>query len=434
MDAYLLFGIFILVLLLFLTTGVPVGVALGMIGILGTLLFGNPSQLARLAQTAFGRSSDYVFLVIPLFVFMGAVLSEGKIGEDLYTCAQRWMGRLPGSLAIATIFACAAFGSVCGSSPVTARTIGAISIPEMVKRGYDQRLALGATAAGGTLGIMIPPSLSFVVYGIITETSIGKLFMAGFLPGILLACLLSAVVLIFVLRQPQLAPTVARSTWKERFAAFRGVWPAAVLSFAVLGSIYLGIATATESAAVGALGSLLLALAMRRLSKQGLRGVLLGTVNTSSMIMLILVGGLFASFVLSRFGIAQGMATALTGLPIGPWGVMILINALLLVFGMFLDPLSIAVITLPVFFPTVMRLGFDPIWFGVIITLNMEVAAISPPVGFNLFVLKGIVPGATMKNVITGSMWFVVPLLLGMVILSFFPQIALWLPSLMASR
>lgn len=431
MDAYLLFGIFIIALLLLLTTGAPVGVSLGMIGVLGTLIFGNVGQLARLANISFSRSSEFVFLVIPLFVFMGAVLAEGKIGQDLYTCAQRWLGRLPGSLAIATIFAAAAFGSVCGSSPVTARTIGAISVHEMAKRGYDKRLALGATAAGGTLGIMIPPSIAFIVYGIVTETSVGKLFIAGILPGLLLACMLSLTVLVSVRLRPQIAPPVEPCSWKMRFASLNGVWPTALLCFAVLGSIYFGIATPSESAAVGALGSLVLAFFMRRLSKKGLLEVMLTTVSTTSMIMLILVGGLFASFILSRLEVAQGMAAALANLPIGRWGVMILINVFMLIFGMFLDPLSIAVITLPVFFPTIVQLGFDPIWFGVIMTLNLELAAISPPVGFNLFVLKGVVPGADMKSIITGSLMFIVPLLLVMVILSLFPQIALWLPSLM---
>ena len=290
MEAYLLFGLFIIVLLLLLTTGTPVGVSLGMIGILVTLIFGDVSQLGRLAHTAFSRAGDFVFLVIPLFVFMGAVLAEGRIGQDLYTCAQRWLGRLPGALAIATVFAAAAFGSICGSSPVTARTIGAISVPEMIKRGYDKRLALGATAAGGTLGIMIPPSIAFIVYGIVTETSIGKLFIAGILPGILLAFTLSATVVVVVTFRPHMAPRVRTASWGQRFASLSGIWPAAVLCFAVLGSIYFGIATPSESAAVGALGSLILALGMNRLSKKRLVGVMLRTVTTSSMIMLILVG------------------------------------------------------------------------------------------------------------------------------------------------
>ena len=433
MEAFLYFGIFILALLILLTTGAPVGVSLGTIGILTTLFFGDIGQLARLANTAFSRSSDFVFLVIPLFIFMGAVLAEGKLGEDLYACAQRWLGRLPGSLAIATIFAAAAFGSVCGSSPVTARTIGTISIPEMLKRGFDKRLALGATAAGGTLGIMIPPSVAFIVYGLVTETSVGKLFIAGILPGLLLAVVLSLTVMTIVWIKPQMAQRVPPCGWNKKFSALGRVWPIAALCFAVLGSIYFGIATASESAAIGALGSLLLAFIMGRMSKTSLVGVMIRTVTTTSMLMLILVGGLFASFVLSRFELAQGMAAALTSLPIGRWGVMILINVFLLVFGMFLDPMSIAVITLPVFFPTVVQLGFDPIWFGVITTLNLELAAISPPVGFNLFVLKGVVPEADMKSVITGSLFFIFPLVLVMVILSIFPQIALWLPSLMAS-
>ena len=241
MESVLFFLLFVAALLLLMTTGAPVAVALGMIGVLGTLYVATPTQLIRLAQIAFTRSSDFVFIVIPLFILMGDLLASGKIGDDLFTAAQKWLNWLPGSLAVSTIFACAAFGAVCGSSPVTAATIGTVAVPQMWSKGYDRRLALGATSAGGTLGIMIPPSIAFILYGIVTETSVGALFIAGIIPGIVLALLLSATVIVMVRRRPELAPGVQDVTWPERWSALGKVWPTGVLSVVVLGSIYTGV-------------------------------------------------------------------------------------------------------------------------------------------------------------------------------------------------
>jgi len=431
MESALFFLLFVVALLLLMTTGTPVAVALGLIGVFGTLYVATPAQLIRLAQIAFTRSGDFVFIVIPLFILMGDLLASGKIGDDLFSAAQKWLNWLPGSLAVSTVFACAAFGAVCGSSPVTAATIGTVAVPQMWSKGYDRRLALGATAAGGTLGIMIPPSVAFILYGIITETSVGELFIAGIIPGIILACLLSLTVILMVRRSPELAPGGQQVTWPERWGALGKVWPTAVLSVVVLGSIYTGAATPTEAAAVGAGGAIALGLLQRRLTRVGFSRSMLGCVKTTSMLMLLLVSGLFASFVLTRLGVPQGFATFLASLPVSPWVIIVLINVLLGIFGMLLDPLSILVITLPIFFPAVVQLGYDPIWFGVIMTINTEIAAITPPVGFNLFVLKAVIPGAEMVEVIRGSLIFIVPLAVGIALLMLVPDLALFLPRLM---
>ena len=431
MESVFYFVIFIVALLLILSTGAPVAVAMGMIGVIGTLYVGTPDHLIRLAQITFTRSTDFLFIVVPLFLLMGDLLASGQIGEDLFSAMKKWFNRLPGSLAISTIFACAGFGSVCGSSPVTAATIGSVAVPQMFKTGYDRKMALGATASGGTLGIMIPPSMSFIIYGIVTETSIGQLFIAGIIPGILLACLLSLTVVVMVRRRPELAPRAENVSWPERWKSLRQIWPTVVLSIAVLGSIYSGIATPTEAAAVGAAGATVVTLVEGRFTGSGFYRSLLNSVKTTAMLMLLVVSGLYASFVLSRLGVPQGFATFLVSLEVPPWVIIVFINILLGIFGCLLDPTSILMITLPVFVPAIVQLGYDPIWFGVIMTLNIEIGCITPPVGFNLFILKAVIPGVEMGEIIRGSLIFIVPLALGIVILMLFPELALILPRLM---
>jgi len=431
MESVLYFVLFVFALLLILSTGAPVAVAMGMIGVIGTLYVGTPAHLIRLAQISFARSSDFLFIVVPLFLLMGDLLASGQIGEDLFSAMKKWFNRLPGSLAISTIFACAGFGSVCGSSPVTAATIGSVAVPQMFKTGYDRKMALGATASGGTLGIMIPPSMSFIIYGIVTETSIGQLFIAGIIPGILLACLLSLTVILMVRRRPELAPRAENVTWPDRWKSLRLIWPTVLLSIAVLGSIYSGIATPTEAAAVGAAGATVVTLLEGRFTWSGFYRSLLNSVKTTAMLMLLVVSGLYAAFVLSRLGVPQGFAAFLVSLKVPPWVIIVFINILLAIFGCLLDPTSILMITLPVFVPAIVQLGYDPIWFGVIMTLNIEIGCITPPVGFNLFILKAVIPGVEMSEIIRGSLIFIVPLALGIVILMIFPDLALMLPRLM---
>ena len=423
---------FFVLRLILLATGTPVAVATALAGALVAVVFIGTGALSQLGVLLFAQASNFVLLMVPLFILMGEALGATRIGRDLFTAAQIWLRFIPGALPIGTIFSCAGFAAVCGSSPVTAATIGSVAVPEMIRKGYAARLAFGVTAAGGTLGIMIPPSISFILYGIITETSIGALFMAGIGPGIMLVALLSLTVFFLIWRNPELAP--ARSAaidTSERWTSLRSVIPVTLLVVAVLGSIYTGIATATEAAAVGATGALLIAFLLGSLKREVMHRILDNTARTTAMFVLLVATGLFSAFVLSRLGIPQATAQAITGLDVPPWVVMLAINGLLLLLGMFLDPMSILVIVVPVIFPAVVKLGYDPVWFGVIVTLQIEIAAISPPVGFNLFVLRTVVPNARMADIIRGGLMFIAPMLLGIVFLMIYPDIALLLPRMM---
>ncbi len=435
MGAFGSFAIFLLCLLALLATRTPVGVALATVAMAGTAIFVSPSAISQLASSAFSLSSNFILVVVPLFILMGEVLSTTGIGASLFRAAELWLRRLPGALAVGTVWACAVFGSVCGSSPVTATTIGSMAIPEMINRGYNTSLALGATAAGGTLGILIPPSIAMIIYGVITDTSIGHLFMAGIVPGLLLATLLSVTIVIIALRNPTWAPPVPdEPTTGEKWRALGSVLPVIVLAALVIGSIYSGAATPTEAGAVGAAGALLIALGMRRLTIAVLTRSLQKTIRTTAMFLLLLTGGLFSSYLLARLGIPQAMSDFLTGLPLPPWAIMVIINFTLLILGMFMDPGSIVVIVIPIFLKTILTLGYSPVWFGVIVTIQSEIAAITPPVGFNLFVLKSVVPGVRLHDVAKGSVIFVIPMLLAIVILTAFPQIALFVPQILLSK
>jgi C4-dicarboxylate transporter DctM subunit len=421
---FLIIGLF-----LFLAIGVPVAFSLGLTSIVGMLLFLSPVHLFQIAQISFTRGTEFLFIVAPLFILMANVISFAGVGHDAFTCAQLWLGRLPGGLAVSTIIASAAFAAVSGSSPATAATIGAVSMPEMLKRGYNKKLAAGSIAAGGTLGILIPPSIALIMYGIITETSIGLLFIAGILPGLCLAAFLSIFVIIAAKARPSLAPMVEKAGWRERFVSLSRVWPILLLSVTVMGSIYGGIATPTESAGIGAFGAMLIALVYGKLTWKHLQEALLATVRVTSMILFLIFGGVSFAFVLSALGIPHQLAEFITGLEVNRWVIMLLINGIFIIMGCFLDPLGILIITLPVLFPIVTKLGFDPIWFGIIVTINSEIGMITPPVGFNLFVLKGVVPPeVSLGDIILGALPFVGILMLGLVTLMLFPEIALWLP------
>jgi C4-dicarboxylate transporter DctM subunit len=432
MDPLVGFGVFIAVLLVVLSTGTPVAVAMGLLGIIGVYLFLSGAAMTQIASIAFTQSANFVLVVVPLFVLMGEALTATGVGRSLFTAAQIWLRRLPGALAVGTVAACSIFAAVCGSSPVTAATIGAMAVPEMIRQGYDRRLALGVTAAGGTLGILIPPSIPMIIYGVITETSIGSLFIAGVLPGAMMALLLSATVMLMVWRNPAIAPRISIAiVERERWSSLVSVVPVLLLAVFVLGSIYAGFATPTEAGAVGALGAVVLALLARTLTREAVGRMLGNTVRTAAMFILLIIAGLFTSFVLARLGIPQGMAKLLVELPVPPWAILVMINLVLIVLGMFMDPMSILVIMVPVLFPGVTALGYDPVWFGIVLTINIEIAAISPPVGFNLFVLKATIPNTEMSDIIRGSAVFMIPLALGILFLIAFPEIALVLPQMM---
>ncbi len=431
MDISIIAALIIFILIVLLGLGTPIAFCLGFMGVVGVLSFVDVGALYQIAEIAADSGTNLFMLTLPLFILMAEVVSFAGVGDDLYEATHDWLSWLPGGLAISSIATCTGFAAISGSSPATAATVGLIAIPEMTKRGYNRKLAVGAIAAGGTLGILIPPSITMIIYGIITEVSIGKLFIAGIIPGILLALILSGAIAGAVTLNPSLAPRIASVSWKQRFRSLSKVWAFVLLAISIVGSIYAGIATPTESAAIGASLSIFIALLYRRLSIKALHGALLRTVGVTAMIMFLVIGGHVMAFLLSTLTIPQYVTEAIMTLNASKWLVMIIINAVLLVMGCLLDPMAIMVITLPILFPIVTQLGFDPVWFGIIVTINVEIGMITPPVGLNLFILKGSVPGVTMRDLVGGALPFALLLGVGLLLIMVFPSLATWLPGRM---
>lgn len=422
-------------LILLLASGIPIGFAAGVVGVVGLLITGQSHAVFSIATWSYGSLNDFVLIALPLFIFIAETVAFTGIGTDLFTALDKWIGRQPGGLAAASVAACAGFAAISGSSTATAATMGTITVPEMLKRNYNKSFCTGAVAAGGTLGILIPPSIPMVIYGISVEQSIGKLFLAGFIPGFVTAAMMIAFIIIVSRLRPSLAPraAMARITWGERFIALLRVWPVVVVFLSIMVTIYMGIATPTEAAAIGAMVVLIYAAAMRRLTFKTLSGALLRTVQTTTFILILIIGMTILAYLLTTLRIPQELSRWVVDLGLSRWGVLWVIIATYFVLGMFLDVIGMLMLTLPIFFPIIVALGFDPIWFGIIVVLNLEVGLLTPPVGLNVYVLKGVVDryGVTMADVFKGVFPFVGILLLSMVLLQLFPQLALWLPSTM---
>jgi tripartite ATP-independent transporter DctM subunit len=417
--------------------GVEISLALGMIGIVGLLyLKGWTIGLSVVGSIAWTNASSFSFIAVPLFVFMSGILLHSGIGRGLYTAVARWVSFLPGGLAVASIFSCAIFAAISGSSVATAATIGMIAIPEMERRGYYRPLICGSLAAGGTLGILIPPSIPMIIYGVMTETSIGHLYMAGIVPGIVLAVLFAAFVVAYAMMWPEHAPRAAedRGSFVEKLRSFYEVAPVALLIIVVLGSMYVGIVTPTEAAALGSFVSLLLAALARRLTWQALRDAFHSTVRTTSMVMLIIIFASVFSHVIALIGAPRALFETVVGLGMPKWAFFTAVFAFLLVIAYALEELSVMIIILPILFPLITGLGFDPIWFGIIMIVWLEIGLITPPVGLNLFVIQGLTPGATARDMTLGTTPYVVLMLVLVVLLFFVPELALWLPKQMMGR
>lgn len=426
---FTLFAILICLLLI----GIPVAFAMGMTAAIMVVTFLSPNMLIQMARISFSVSTSHLFLVAPLFVLMAALVSHSDIAERAFLSATKWFSWMPGALPVSTVVACTAFSAISGSSPATAAAVGYAAIPEIRKAGHSKRLAVGVVAAGGTLGILIPPSVVMVIYGILTETSIGSLFIAGIIPGLFLALLMIIYSVVYCAREGTATRLPIRPTWGERFGSLSGIWPILLLFIVVMGSIYTGIATTTEAAALGAAGALLLTIHRVDMRLKGLNKVLMRTAQTTTMLMMLIIFGSFFGFVVSRLGIAHGMVEAVLAANLDPWMVLAFYIGGLLLLGCLMDPASMMVITLPLAFPILQQLGFDPIWLGVLVTIAVEIGMITPPVGLNLFVLKGIVPeDITMTDIMMGSAPFVGILLIGLLTIIFFPSIATFLPSMMA--
>lgn len=414
-----------------LAIGMPIGFTLLLAALLGMIMQnGFNAAIHYLATHAFGSVSVFVFTPLPLFVLMGNILSVSGVGPDLFGVALKWFGKLRGGLAVASVVACAVFASMCGLSIAGSATIGQVSIPEMLKRGYDKGLATGCVCAAGTLGILIPPSLPFIMYGVISQQSIGQLFIAGIVPGIMLTIFFSAYILFITWRQPAMAPAIEGVvTWKDRLFSLRRLWSALVLIAMVLGTIYGGIATPTEAAGIGALGAMFVTLLYRSLSLKMLIQVLKNTAELMGFIMIIVVGAMMFSVYLTMTGVTQSFSHWMVSFSAPGWVILIMINFVLLILGCFLDSTSIILITTPLFLPLIISNGLHPIWYGVMLIINIEIAFITPPVGMNLYVVSKIAPEVPLYTILWGTMPFVLLALLAICMIAIFPQLALWLPS-----
>jgi C4-dicarboxylate transporter, DctM subunit len=439
MDPLVIGAIVILIAMVFLFSGMPIAFALGVTSLVAMFLFMDVYQISVLAETVFEGVNDFGMLSIPLFIFMGMIAALTRAGSDLYECFHRWLYKVPGGLGIGNIGACSIFAALTGSSPACAAAIGTMGIPEMRRRGYAEGLATGIITAGGTLGILIPPSVTMIVYGMATESSIGKLFIAGILPGLLMTALFSAWVPFSYLRSRRLKlaagvhlPEETTYSLGEKLAITAKILPLVIVVALVLSSLYTGWATPSEAAGVGAFLVLVVAMVFYRIYRiQDLKNILMRTCKESTMIMMIIATSFLFGSILTNLYSAQTLAQQIVALQVNRWIIMALINVLLLVGGCFLPPVAIILIICPILHPIITGLGFDPIWFGVVITLNLEAGLITPPVGLNLYVVQGIAPDIPLATVLRGSIPFILLLMLGIVILCVFPQLATWLPAQM---
>ncbi len=419
-------------MLLLMFARVPIALAMGLVGYAGLgLLRGWPSATASLTSSVYETALSYQLSVLPLFILMGNFVVRARLSEEIFHAAYAFFGHIRGGLAMSTIVASAGFGAVCGSSIATAATFAKVAYPSMRQFRYSDALSTGAIAAGGTLGILIPPSTIMVIYGIMTETNIGKLFLAGVLPGILATVLLACAVAYTVWRDPQAGPPAERATWAQRWSALRGVWGVLVLFALVMGGIYGGAFTATEGASIGAFGGFLFALFRRTLTWRVLLEVLTESAVTTAMLFAVLIGAMvFANFA-NFTTMPTGLRDFVAALDVAPIWVIAAICVIYVVLGTAMEELSMVLLTLPIFFPLVVQLGYDPIWFGIIVIVVIEIGLISPPVGMNLFVVRTLLPEVSTVTVFRGVTPFLVADCIRLALLVAFPAVSLYLPGLM---
>jgi len=411
---------------------VPIGMAMGLVGVTGFgYIVGGVPALKMVGQTSMRTVTDYTFGVIPMFLLMGAFVSNSGMSRELFRAANGFLGHLRGGLGIATIAACGGFAAISGSSVATAATFSTVAYPEMRRYGYPQSFATGVIAAGGTLGAMLPPSTVLAVYGIITEQDIGKLFIAGVLPGILAAAMYIATVTIIGFVKPDFLPRAPRHSWKERLEGVRNIWATLLLFVFVIGGLYGGLFTPTEAGGMGAGGAFVIGVLRGRLDRAEIRRSLLQATRTAAAVFTVLIGALLFGYFLTVTQTPQKVTEFLTGLGVGRYGVLALIMLMYLVLGCLMDSLAMVILTVPIIFPVVTHLGFDPIWFGIIIVMTVELGLIHPPVGMIVFVIKSVVQDVKFTTIFKGVLPFIVTDLIRLVILIAFPMIALWLPSRM---
>ena len=411
---------------------VPVGMAMGLVGVCGyALIAGGGPALKLIGQTSMRTVTDYTFGVIPMFMLMGAFVSVSGVSRELFRAANATVGHLRGGLGVATVMACGGFAAICGSSVATAATFSTVAYPEMRRYGYPQSFSAGVIAAGGTLGAMLPPSTVLAVYAVITQQDIGKLFMAGVLPGLLAITMYVLTILIIVAFRPNLLPAGTPRPWPERLAALKDVWPSLVLFAFVIGGLYGGVFTPTEAGGMGAGGAFILGVLRRKLDRHGIRQALLQATRTAAAVFTVLIGALLFGYFLTITQTPQKLTGWLTGMGLNRYTVLAMIMVMYLVLGCLMDAMAMIILTVPIIFPVITQLGFDPIWFGVIIVMTVELGLIHPPVGMNVFVIKSVVPEISFTTIFKGVIPFVITDIIRLIILIAFPMIALWLPSRM---
>jgi C4-dicarboxylate transporter DctM subunit len=431
MDSTTISIISIATLFVLMAIGVPIFVSLGVVSIAGIISLQGFEALSAVPGVMYDRMASFTLIAVPLFILMGEIIFVSGLGSDIYRAIRISLRRVRGSLAIASVFACAVFGAMCGVSMAGAATIGKFAIPEMLKAGYDKSVATGVVASAGSLALLIPPSVGLILYGLVAGESVGYLFIAGVIPGIIISLMMMAYLLILGWYKPELMPTVKLSELEEE--NYVNPWivtiPALLLVFAVLGSIYFGIATPSESAAVGCLGALLIAAYKRVLTTPLLFKVLRDTTRTTGMILAILSSALVYGYLLTRLRIPQELVGWIVDQGFNQYTVLIAIFLLLIVMGMFMDVVSVILIATPLLLPIIKTFGYDPIWFGIVMAIVCEMAVITPPVGLNLFVIQGISPGnISIGTVARGSFPYFLLLILAVILFTAFPQLVLWLP------
>lgn len=423
-----------LALLLLLAIGTPVAFALAIAGAAGLYALGGTSMLMGILDTVpLSSASSYELITVPMFLLMAEFVIVSGVADDLFTAAATWVGRVRGGLGIATAFAGAGFGAISGSSTASAATLSSTTIPAMLKAGYEPKLACGAVAISGTLAMLIPPSIALVLFGIIADVSIGDLLIGGVIPGLVVTLAIALTVRFLVWRDPSRAPLGRAYSWGEKFQSLRHVWPMLVLFMAVTGIIYLGVATPTEAAGIGAFGAFLIALLRGQANLAAIRRALMGAAQTTCMIIMIILGAHIFGYFLTVTQATQQIVAAIGALPVDRWAVMAMIILIYLVLGCFMDQIAILILTVPIMLPLVKTLGFDPVWFGVLVIVAAEVGMVTPPVGLNVFVVSRYT-GRPLDEVFRGVGPHVVAHLLIIVLFCLFPQIILWLPQTMQGR
>ena len=411
---------------------VPVGMAMGLVGVCGySYIVGSGPALKLIGQTSMRTVTDYTFGVIPMFMLMGAFVSVSGVSRELFRAANAFIGHLRGGLGVATVLACGGFAAICGSSVATAATFSSVAYPEMRRFGYPQSFSTGVIAAGGTLGAMLPPSTVLAVYAILTQQDIGKLFMAGIVPGLLAMLMYVLTIFIIVKVRPDWLPRGESTTWAERFAGLKDVWAPLLLFVFVIGGLYGGFFTPTEAGGVGATGAFLLGVLRGKLDRAGILQALLSATRTAAAVFTVLIGALIFGYFLTITQVPQKLTGFLTELGLGRYEVLALIMLMYLILGCLMDAMAMIILTVPIIYPVIVQLGFDPIWFGIIIVMTVELGLIHPPVGMNVFVIKSVVQDVSFMTIFKGVIPFILTDILRLIILIAFPVIALWLPSQM---